>query len=165
VPKTLAGRFLTHEHPLLSMLVWWLGPRWHSVLVLRDRWETLCRETARNGDIEALHAAREDIEAVFNQYLTLLKSQLALLDLTERLTENDRELQEIRTDLTRVTDELTRLYNEIFPRWQSLDDLGEVLIEKVPLNAVQLEGLAERHPPPKSWYDDDFDPFTPAAPE
>jgi hypothetical protein len=129
--------------------------------ILRDRWEALCQETMRTGWIEELHAARGDIQAVFDRYLALFKDYGALFDLSGRLGDRNGRFHQAREAVARATDELARLYGEIFPGWQTLHDLAEMLIETFPLSQEQLKALAAAHPPPQSWYDEDFDPFTP----
>ena len=132
---------------------------------LKDRWDVICQETIRTGRIAELHAARDDIKAVFDAYLSLLKDSVVLFGLSNRLFERNGQFQEMRDELARATDELTKLRDEIFAKWQTEDDIAEVLIEKFPFSPKQLEGLAKRSPPPQSWYDEAFDPFTPDATE
>jgi hypothetical protein len=62
-------------------------------------------------------------------------------------------------ELARAVDELRRLYDELFPRWQTREDLTGILIDKFSLPNVALIALAEKHPPPQSWYDETDDPF------
>ena len=62
-------------------------------------------------------------------------------------------------------DEVRRLYDELFPRWQTRDDLAHLLIEKFSLPAEKLRQLSAKHPPPASWLEETADPFTEVRPE
>ena len=45
-------------------------------------------------------------------------------------------------------------------RWQTLDDLYQILIEKFTLPAAKLDEIAAKHPPPPSWFEGTDDPFS-----
>ena len=163
MPETLAANLIGGDEVLF--LEPWVLRLGGMAGVLRARWDSLCREIGRNGKIEELHECRGDVRAVFDRHLDLFKNYFALLDLTEQMTERNGPVRHARELVARETEELTRLYDEIFPRWQTLDDLAALLIERMQPTPERLKTLAEAYPPPQSWYDDDFDPFTPDAPE
>jgi hypothetical protein len=161
--NSLGGSFLEcDQFPFLSDR----GSALQALTVfLRERWDAVCQETIQTGRIAELHAARDDIKAVFDAYLNLLKDSVALFGLSNRLIERNGLFQHMRDELTRATDDLKQLRDEIFANWQTEDDIGAVLVEKFPLSTSQLEEIAKRSPPPHSWYEETFDPFTPGASE
>ena len=63
-------------------------------------------------------------------------------------------------ELTRAVAELRALYDTLFPRWQTAQDLHEILIKRFSLPAGNLRELAASHPPPASWLDETDDPFS-----
>ena len=62
--------------------------------------------------------------------------------------------------LNRALDSLRSLRDELFPHWQSADDLCQILIGKLTLPAERLSELAVKHPPPASWFEETIDPFS-----
>lgn len=124
---------------------------------LRRDWERTSREAAENRRLEELHASRDDYQALLKGHLRLLENYLSLTEVHQRaFGPNPLWL----TELGRAVEELKQLYDELFPRWQSLDDLTQLLIEKFSLPADKLRDLAARHPPPASWLEETADPFT-----
>ncbi len=120
-------------------------------------WEATCRETLRIGDAEALHAQRDQCESFFKGELERIDDCLGVVAPRE-----DREAIRSYARLTALRDQLATKYNELFPKWHTLDDLEEILLSsKIPPREVRIE-LAKRFPPPQTWYEEDFDPFTPA---
>ena len=119
-------------------------------------WEATCRETLRTGDAEPLHAQRDQCEFFFKGELERIDDCLRIVAPRE-----DREAIQSHARLTALRDQLATKYNELFPKWQTLDDLEEVLLSsKIPPRDVRID-LANRFPPPQSWYEEDFDPFLP----
>jgi hypothetical protein len=47
-------------------------------------------------------------------------------------------------------DQLQKHYDSLFPRWQTLDDLEAILLERISLPNEQLKELAAKYPPPQS---------------
>ena len=122
-------------------------------------WEATRRETLRMGDAEALHAQRDQCESFF-------KGELERIDdcLKAVAPQEDREAIRSYARLTALRDQLATKYNELFPKWQTLDDLEDILLAPLQLSQEQCIELAKRFPPPQSWYGEDFDPFTPEEP-
>ncbi len=54
---------------------------------------------------------------------------------------------------------LDKLESEFFERWNTLEDLEDLLAAHFPLSNEQLKKLAEKHKPPQSWYDETDKPF------
>lgn len=119
---------------------------------MRGDWDRLCREVARTGQIEDLHAGRKEYLAVYENYLKILTDFADLMATVG---------SPLAGDFRRATDDLRRLRDEIFSRWVSQDDLEQILLDKLSLpNSVLIE-LAREHPPPQSWYDETGNPFVP----
>ena len=123
---------------------------------LRDQWERTSREAARTRTIDELHAARGEYHALLKGHLRLVEEYQALTEVHQRVFGSNPAWAE---ELKRAADELRKLYDELFPRWQSREDLTGILIDKFSLPNAALIALAEKHPPPQSWYDETDDPF------
>lgn len=123
---------------------------------LRDVWEGTCREAAAARRIGELHAARDDYHALLKGHLRLLEDYLALTELHQRALGTNPDWVE---ELNAAVGELRGLYDELFPRWQTLQDLQQLLVEKFSLPADKLRELAGKHSPPPSWSEETTDPF------
>ncbi len=111
-------------------------------------WERACREATRSARAEELHAARDDYQMALLAHLKILDGWLTLLNrfpneyppgFAERMTSS--------------RDELQKHYDSLFPRWQTLDDLEAMLLERISLPNDRLKALAAKNPPPAAWYD------------
>jgi hypothetical protein len=138
---------------------WFFHPP-HFARLLKDRWGQICREAAAERKVEELHAARGSVLSVFDRLIAFHKSYLALLDLQEELTGRNGHPRWPRQELVRATEELVGLRDEIFSRWQTRDDLYQILIEKFTPSAERQKDLAAKYPPPQSWYEETDDPFS-----
>jgi hypothetical protein len=124
---------------------------------LRRDWDCTARDAAENRRLDELHASRDDYRALLSGHLRLLEDYLALTQVHQRaFGPNPSRVSE----LTAAVSELKRLHDELFPRWQTADDLARILIEKFSLPADALRELATRHAPPASWLNETADPFS-----
>lgn len=123
---------------------------------LRADWDRTSRDAAEHRRLGELHAARDDYHALLNGHLGLLEHYLALAELHRRTVGSNPDWVE---ELSRAVDELRGLCDELFPRWQTQQDLCQILIEKFSLPAEKLRDLASKHPPPASWLEETDDPF------
>lgn len=115
---------------------------------LLHAWDQVCRQAIESGNAEVLHAARDD-------YQTFLLAHLKILDgLLILATRFEGEYRHIKIDkLTANTrDELQKHYDSLFPRWQTLEDLEGILLERISLSNEQLKASAAKYPPPAAWY-------------
>jgi hypothetical protein len=123
---------------------------------LRQDWERTSREAAENRRIDELHAIREDYHSLLNGHLNLLEHYLTLAKLHHHLFGSNPLWTE---ELGRAISELTKLHDDLFPRWQTAQDLTQLLIEKFTLPSEKLRELVAKNPPPQSWYEETIDPF------
>lgn len=141
---------LAGSHPSL----WFDGSFLHQRIdrEWKAAWDAACRRAAEAGSAEELHAARDD-------YQTVLIALLKILDGASTLTRfgTDRTSAPIAT----ARDELQKHYGSLFPRWQTLEDLEAILLERVSTPNNRLKRLAARHAPPAGWYGEPDDPLAP----
>jgi hypothetical protein len=124
---------------------------------LREVWDRTSRDAALNRRLNDLHAARDDYHALLLGHLRLLKQYLALTKLHQRVFGSNPDWI---ADLDRAVAELKSLYDELFPRWNTAEDLHQILIEKFSLPIDKLRELADKSPPPASWAEETADPFS-----
>ena len=144
--------FFHHPEP------WFLFERGRHHVV--HAWNRVCSETLRTGDTERLHSAREDYQAVLTGYLKVLDGYLMLAG---RLGGNfDFPMPDGGERLGKSRDEIQKHYDSLFPRWQTLDDLEGILLERITPSNAELKELAAKYPPPASWWEETENPFEPA---
>lgn len=124
---------------------------------LKAHWDRACRAAAENRTVADLHAVRDEYEALLSRQLRLCREHLAAAEQHRRVFGPNPTGAD---DLAAAARELQALYDELFPRWQTLDDLYEIILAKYSLRAEQLEAFAAKNRPPASWYDETDDPFT-----
>jgi hypothetical protein len=112
-------------------------------------WNRACDAATRTGCADDLHAARDDYQTALLAHLKILDGWFTLLDrfphefpdgFAERMASNREALQ--------------RHYDALFPRWQTIDDLEALLLERASLPNARLKALAAAHAPPQAWYDE-----------
>ena len=124
---------------------------------LRATWGRTSREAATNRRLSDLHAARDDYHALLKGHLQLLADYLALAELHRRAFDSNPIWV---ADLRRAVDDLKALHDELFPRWQTAEDLQQILVEQFSMPADNLRELAAKYPPPPSWAEETTDPFS-----
>jgi hypothetical protein len=72
----------------------------------------------------------------------------------------DQQEWTMKEELSKAICELRKQYDALLVRWQTLDDLTQILIEKFSLPAEKLRELAAKYPPPQSWFEETADPFS-----
>lgn len=122
---------------------------------LRDRWEKTVRRAAEGRTVPDLHAARDDYRALLDGHRLLVEQYQAVAGEHGRVFGANPEWA---ADLAAAA-ELRGLYDELFPRWQTLDDLFQLLIEKLAIPPEKVAAYAAKHPPPQSFWDEEIDPF------
>lgn len=124
---------------------------------LRGDWDRTCRAAAADRRLDELHAARDDYRALLKGHLQLLEHYRALARLHRKAFGANPAWGE---ELELAVGEVRALHDELFPRWQTAEDLHQIAVEKLTLPADRLRDLAARHPPPASWLDETDDPFS-----
>jgi hypothetical protein len=117
---------------------------------LLGAWDRVCRQTIASGSAEGLHSAREDYQAILLGHLKILDGYLVLLN---RFA-GEAPVEEFTGHFAQTRDTLQKHYDSLFPRWQALEDLEAILLERVSLPNDQLKELAAKYPPPQAWYDE-----------
>lgn len=143
--RELAGPFppfFRFEEP------WYLHDR--NVRRLTEAWDDVCRRAIEIGSADALHAARDDYQAVLLGHLKILDGYLMLLSRSE----SERPDVAFLGLVARTRDGLQAHYDSLFPRWQTLDDLEAILLERASPSNDALKELAAKYPPPPAWYDE-----------
>lgn len=124
---------------------------------LRELWDRASRDAAENRRLEELHAARDEYRELLAGHLRLLNEYLSLAELHSRaLGSNPAWAAELR----HAVSDLQSLHDSLFPRWQTLQDLQHILIEKFSLPAEKLRERAALSPPPQAWFEETADPFS-----
>ena len=146
--RELAGRF-----PPLFPFEEMRFLRDRGVRHLLDAWDNACRQAIRDGAAEELHAVRDDYQAILLGHIKILDGYLLLVSRFEpEQGRNER--------LARFRDDLQKHYDALFPRWQTLDDLEAMLLERISPSNEQLKALAANSPPPQAWFDGDHETLT-----
>jgi hypothetical protein len=121
----------------------------------RALWHRLC-VAGWAGRAEAVHALREDLRKNLERKLWLVDKARRIAQefvlLTGRTLPEAERLQQAENDLR-------QLDAEIFQRWQTLEDLEDLLASSYPLTNEHLEALGKRHTPPSAWYTENGKPF------
>ncbi len=118
-----------------------------------DAWDRVCRNATQSGSAEELHAARDDYQMLLLAYLKILDGWLTLL--SRFPCEYPPGFAE---EFTSIRDQLQKHYDSLFPRWQTLENLEAILLERISLPNEQLKELAKKNPPPQAWYDEANEP-------
>jgi hypothetical protein len=139
--------------PFFPFLEPWFFER-PTLELLIDSWNRVSDDARKRGRAEELHAVRDDYQVALQSHLKVLEGYLALA----RLSPRGMPYPEIEERLAHARDKLQAHYDSIFPRWKSLEDLEAILLERVSLPNDRLKALAQKHPPPRSWYDQDEAP-------
>lgn len=124
---------------------------------LRLDWEKTSRNAAENRRIEELHATRDEYRVLLEGHLRLLEDYSVLAKHHHRLLGANPLWTE---ELDQAVTVLKKHYDDLFPRWQSSNDLAQLLIEQFTLSAEKLKEIAAKSTPPSSWYEETIDPFS-----
>jgi hypothetical protein len=125
------------------------------ILAIEMLWNNLSSVAYQFG-AEALHHSRRDFEQQHTARVELLDKVLnAASDYRSRFGQSATGAEKI----TACRELLGRMRIAILDRWVTLEDLEDLLLEKLTLPNETLKEIAKRNPPPQSWYDETFDPF------
>lgn len=110
-------------------------------------WDRVCRQATNNGSAEELHSTREDYQTFLLAHLKILDGWMTLLGRFPHEYPPD-----VAGDFASIREQLQQHYDSLFPRWQTLEDLEAILLERISIPNEQLKKLAVKNPPPPSWY-------------
>lgn len=117
-------------------------------------WDHVCRQALEAGSADDLQAIRDDYLAVLSGHLKILDGYLMV---QSRLPDEPSRAEGAER-LVQARNDLQGHYDSLFPRWQTLEDLEAILLERISLPNDRLKALAAKHPPAQSWYDEDETP-------
>lgn len=119
-------RELAGPYPLLPFVQepWFL----HEPIArhLITAWEHTCWRVARDGSAADLHAVRDDYLAVLVGYIRILEGYLVL----RTRFGGEAAYGDGLAQLAACRDHLQRHFDSLFPRWQTLGDLQELIRER-----------------------------------
>lgn len=124
-------------------------------------WDRVCADVIADGDAERLHSAREDYQASLLGILKVLDGYQMLLDHSVGDYDFPFPPREVRNRLRQTREEIQKHHDSLFPRWQTLEDLEGILLERITPSNERLKELAKKYPPPQAWYDEPAAPLTP----
>jgi hypothetical protein len=122
--------------PLPYREAWFLPG--HITQRLITAWDQTCQRITQTGSTEELHAIREDYQATLLGYLKILDGYLAVMSYF--LVDEPEGLLLNRFKTNRFL--LQKHYDSLFPRWQTLEDLEAILLERISIPNEQLKELA-----------------------
>ncbi len=149
---------------------WIHSPPWkdYPPFILND-WSRACADAIQSGTVEELQKFRDDYQKSLLAHIKIVEGYLSLIgqvdsddwgggsfgpSVAESAPKYPKRLAQIR-------ESLQRHYNSLFPRWKTIDDLEQIVLETVSLPNANLKVLAATHSPPQSWYEESVDPLTP----
>jgi len=122
---------------------------------VRRLWDSYCA-AGWEGRTAEVHAARG----------LFLGNVEAKLRLTEQAIRNAEQLALLAgqplpetAQLSQCARELQQFMADVFGRWQTQEDLEDMLAASFPLSAEELESIGRKHPTPPEWYSQEGKPF------
>jgi hypothetical protein len=140
--------------PLPYREAWFLPG--HITQRLMTAWDQICQRITQTGSAESLHAIRDDYQATLLGYLKILDGYLAVMSFFPGDQPDGLLLNRFKTNRYL----LQKHYDSLFPRWQGLEDLEAILLERISISNDQLKELATKYPPPPVWYNETDDQLT-----
>lgn len=95
---------------------------------LRAAWDRSWRSAVETGRLDDLHETRDQYHALLHGHLQFLGQYRAVAELHRRMLGSNPVWVE---ELSRAESDLRCFYEELFPRWQTAQDLCELLAERV----------------------------------
>ncbi len=116
---------------------------------LWEVWSRLC-ELAFVAGLDVLATRRDQIAASVMRKEEMVRRGM---DLAARMADLLGHPVEGSARLPTAADQLGEFRSTVLDRWQTVDDLAALLIEKCQPSEDRLKALAAAYPPPQSWYD------------
>jgi len=158
-----AGEAISPGHPDIAILTRLLVDQSNAVRPhilqfpgrVRQLWGKLCA-AGWTGEAVQVHSIR-------SFFLGDIEGKLRLTEQACRIAEMHSLLSGVtlpeREALRRAEHDLRRFRSEVFDRWQTLEDLEDILAESFPLSEKELAPLEKRYAPPTDWYAQDGKQF------
>ncbi len=123
-------------------------------------WETLCAAGWR-GQAEQVHALRGEFLNRFNHRLELIRqTRDAIANAPRSVSALLPEADHWMGALWKAEGELETFARQVFSRWQTLEDLEDLLAETYPASNAQFEEVRKKLPPfHEQWYAENSKPF------
>jgi hypothetical protein len=126
-----------------------------SALTFENGWRRIIVDVAK-GQTTQIQAARPRLLSAFEKRLSLLKQTHALARWLSALgradvPDPDALLPEIAG--------MKRLKASVFERWQTAEDLEDLVARDYPLTTADLDQIGPRRRPPASYYAEESKPF------
>jgi len=122
----------------------------------RSTWENLC-QTGMAGKTEQVHALRSWLAQQVKRRLEMIRQAQAI---AERANAFAGTALTGLPDLERARTDLEVFQREVLSRWQTLENLEDLLAEMYPLSNARLNAVRSTMPPTyPQWYAEDSKPF------
>lgn len=125
---------------------------------VRDTWQKLVQNVVEHRRAEQLHTERAEYQTIVREWIDQLSG---FVDFCRRVSLPAAVAPAVLERAERGLTELREFHDTLFARWQTLDDLYEIVVEQYRLPIERLSAWAAANPPPQSWYDETSDPFEP----
>jgi len=120
-----------------------------------EGWRLICQEVL-DGRTGQAHSERDHFLRTFQEWHLLLAEARDLARFAERVTQ--RSLPEAAQAESEAAALEARL-KKLSARWQTAEDLEDIVAEGLAPSAEKLEAVRRKHGYPQAWYDDDSKPF------
>jgi hypothetical protein len=129
------------------------------VLLLPERARRLWQQLSSvgwAGHATEVHAVREPFRQNIQDKLRLVQQARRFGEML-RLLKGQPFPEEER--LRQAEEDLRRFSSEVFDRWETLEDLEDLLAASFPLSNERLEVIGKKYPPSPAWYSEEGKPF------
>ena len=118
---------------------------------LTERRKQMFGDAAEARRLPELHAGRDDYRRLYDHYVGAAEHYAGVAEAAGDPS---------AADFARVADEVRAQRDDLFGRWQTLDDLYRVVIDLFTPSPERSAYLAAKYPPPASFWDETDDPFS-----
>jgi hypothetical protein len=123
---------------------------------VRSLWQKTVDTAVAGDSIERLHSGRDECEQFV---MTWIRSMAGFVEFASQLGRMGNSLSPKVAELDRGLADLLEFHRELFQRWNTLEDLEDIVAEHTALPAESLMRLARQHPPPSEWFQQSDKPF------
>jgi len=115
-------------------------------------WDELCSriKAGDTAELENLHQRLHDLLYARTRNISFA------WNVADSLGRSNERTARIGYELEKAIPRMSELRDQILSGWDRLDSLEDKLVREPSLSPEQLARLAEKYPPPQSWYDEDF---------